>query len=105
MAQAAASADVCIVTSDNPRSENPDRIIEQICAGFAGTQANVHVEVDRETAIAWAIRAATPGDAILVCGKGHERFQIVGDEKIPFDDVAACRQHLIHYRLPRRAAS
>ncbi len=104
MGAAAATADVCVVTSDNPRSEDPDRIIEQIVAGIPA-HARKHVEPDRETAIAWAIRHAKPGDTVLVCGKGHERVQIVGSERIPFDDAAACRQHLFHYRLPRRAAS
>jgi UDP-N-acetylmuramoyl-L-alanyl-D-glutamate--2,6-diaminopimelate ligase len=104
MAQAAATADLCIVTSDNPRSESPEAIIEQIVAGLPA-QAKRHIEVDRETAIAWAIRHAKQGDTILVCGKGHERVQIIGDERIPFDDAAACRQHLFHYRSPRRAAS
>jgi UDP-N-acetylmuramoyl-L-alanyl-D-glutamate--2,6-diaminopimelate ligase len=105
MARAASSADLCVVTSDNPRSEPPDAIIRQICDGFPNNSTTVHVESDRETAIAWAIRHARTGDTVLVCGKGHERYQIVGNEKIPFDDVAACRQHLIHYRVPRRAAS
>jgi UDP-N-acetylmuramoyl-L-alanyl-D-glutamate--2,6-diaminopimelate ligase len=105
MAKAAAAADVCVVTSDNPRTESPEAIIEQVTAGFRDTRAEVHTEVDRETAIAWAIRSAMPGDTVLVCGKGHERYQVIGNEKIPFDDAAACRQHLFHYRLPRRAAS
>jgi UDP-N-acetylmuramoyl-L-alanyl-D-glutamate--2,6-diaminopimelate ligase len=104
MGQAAATADVCVVTSDNPRSEDPEAIIAQIVAGMP-SQAKKHVEVDRETAIAWAIRHAKPGDTILVCGKGHEKVQVVGTERVPFDDAAACRQHLFHYRTPRRAAS
>ena len=104
MGEAASGADLCVVTSDNPRSEDPDAIITQIAAGIpAGTKK--HLEVDRETAIAWAIRHAKPGDTVLVCGKGHEKVQVVGSERIPFDDAAACRQHLFHYRIPRRAAS
>ncbi|HVJ86679.1 MAG TPA: UDP-N-acetylmuramoyl-L-alanyl-D-glutamate--2,6-diaminopimelate ligase [Caulifigura sp.] len=104
MGEAASAADLCVVTSDNPRSEDPDAIITQIAAGIpAGTKK--HLEVDRETAIAWAIRHAKPGDTVLVCGKGHEKVQVVGSERIPFDDAAACRQHLFHYRIPRRAAS
>ncbi|MBX3443548.1 MAG: UDP-N-acetylmuramoyl-L-alanyl-D-glutamate--2,6-diaminopimelate ligase [Planctomyces sp.] len=105
MARAAAASDLCVVTTDNPRHESPEAIIEQVCAGFDGTMTGVHVEADRETAIAWAIRSAQPGDTLLICGKGHERVQVVGDERIPFDDVAACSQHLFHYRVPRRAAS
>jgi UDP-N-acetylmuramoyl-L-alanyl-D-glutamate--2,6-diaminopimelate ligase len=105
MARAAAAADQCVITSDNPRSEDPDSIIEQIRVGFVDRSTPCHVEPDRETAIAWAIRNARPGDTLLVCGKGHERHQVVGDERIPFDDAAACRQHLFHYRIPRRAAS
>lgn len=104
MGQAAATADVCVITTDNPRSEDPELIISQIAAGVPA-HAKKHIEVDRETAIAWAIRHAKPGDTVLVCGKGHERVQVIGDERIPFDDAAACRQHLFHYRIPKRAAS
>jgi UDP-N-acetylmuramoyl-L-alanyl-D-glutamate--2,6-diaminopimelate ligase len=104
MGQAAATADLCVITTDNPRSEDPEKIIAQIAAGLP-PQAKKHIEVDRETAIAWAIRHAKAGDTVLVCGKGHERVQVVGNERVPFDDAAACRQHLFHYRSPRRAAS
>ncbi len=104
MGQAAATADVCVITTDNPRSEDPEQIIAQIAAGVP-EHTKRHLEVDRETAIAWAIRHARPGDTVLVCGKGHERVQIVGQDRLPFDDAAACRQHLFHYRVPKRAAS
>ncbi|OAI57427.1 hypothetical protein AYO47_08075 [Planctomyces sp. SCGC AG-212-M04] len=104
MGQAAATADLCVITTDNPRSEDPEKIIAQIAAGLP-PQAKKHIEVDRETAIAWAIRHAKSGDTVLVCGKGHERVQVIGNERVPFDDAAACRQHLFHYRTPKRAAS
>jgi UDP-N-acetylmuramoyl-L-alanyl-D-glutamate--2,6-diaminopimelate ligase len=104
MGQAAATADLCVITTDNPRSEDPEKIIAQIADGLP-PQAKKHIEVDRETAIAWAIRHAKSGDTVLVCGKGHERAQVIGNERLPFDDAAACRQHLFHYRTPKRAAS
>ena len=63
MGQAASTADICVVTSDNPRSEDPDRIIEQIVAGIPA-HTKTHIEVDRETAIAWAIRHAKPTDTL-----------------------------------------
>jgi len=104
MGQAASTSDLCVITTDNPRSEDPEQIIAQIAAGVPA-HAKKHTEVDRETAIAWAIRHAKPGDTVLVCGKGHERVQVIGTERVPFDDAAACRQHLFHYRIPKRAAS
>lgn len=94
MGRAAAAADVPVVTSDNPRSESPAAIIEEILAGMADAAAAAHVEPDRERAIAWALQAARPGDAVIVAGKGHERMQIVGGERIPFDDRTVCRKWL-----------
>lgn len=77
-------ADVVVLTSDNPRSEDPSAIIEAVRAGCEG--AVPHVEVDRSAAIAWAVGRAEPGDVILVAGKGHETTQVIGDEVLPFDD-------------------
>jgi UDP-N-acetylmuramoyl-L-alanyl-D-glutamate--2,6-diaminopimelate ligase len=78
------SADVAIVTSDNPRSEEPDAIITEIEAGMQGRR---HLRiVDRREAIAAALEQAAPGDAILLAGKGHEDYQIVGDRRLPFDE-------------------
>jgi UDP-N-acetylmuramoyl-L-alanyl-D-glutamate--2,6-diaminopimelate ligase len=81
-------ADLAIVTSDNPRSEDPEVIIGQVVAG-AG--ANHAVEPDRAVAIARAVREAGPRDVVLVAGKGHERTQEIAGVRHPFDDVAVAR--------------
>ncbi|MGZ4269471.1 MAG: UDP-N-acetylmuramoyl-L-alanyl-D-glutamate--2,6-diaminopimelate ligase [Solirubrobacteraceae bacterium] len=93
-AAAAAGADVAIVTSDNPRSEDPEAIIDEIAAGMAGG-ADVERIPDRRAAIERAVELAGPGDVVVVAGKGHEQGQeLAGGEKIPFDDVAASREAL-----------
>lgn len=85
-------ADRVIVTSDNPRSEPPERIVEEILAG-AGPAAEA--EVDRRAAIGAAVAGAAEGDVIVVAGKGHEQGQeLPGGEKIPFDDVTVVREAL-----------
>ncbi len=83
---AAELADLCIVTSDNPRTEDPQRIIDDILAGMKNSPTAVEVIPDREKAIAWAIDKARPGDVILLAGKGHEDYQIVGKEKRHMDE-------------------
>lgn len=93
MGTAAAAADVLVVTSDNPRSESPQAIIDEILCGVPGGP-ECHVEVQRDRAIAWALDRAEPGDCVLVAGKGHERIQIIGANTVPFDDRAVCRRHL-----------
>lgn len=81
---AALAADLTIVTSDNPRTENPDAIIDDIVAGMAGAP---HVRIaDRRAAIAAALDGAGPGDTVLLAGKGHETYQVIGTEKLPFDE-------------------
>lgn len=77
-------ADVVVITSDNPRSEDPSAIIDAVRAGCEGGAP--HVEIDRSRAIAWAIGQAKPGDVVLVAGKGHETTQVIGDDVAPFDD-------------------
>jgi len=86
-AQASALADKIFVTSDNPRTEEPKEIIRQIMVGIS-RQARRHTQViaDRREAIQAALGTAGPGDVVLVAGKGHERYQIVGEERRPFDD-------------------
>jgi UDP-N-acetylmuramoyl-L-alanyl-D-glutamate--2,6-diaminopimelate ligase len=84
-------ADVVIVTSDNPRSEDPLAIIEQIVAGAAG---DVDVEPDRAVAIARAVELAQDGDVVLIAGKGAEQGQQFADRTIPFDDRVAARDAL-----------
>lgn len=86
-------ADLCVVTSDNPRYEPPEAIIEEILQGIT-RRDSVLVEQDRRKAIALAIQSAQPGDMVVIAGKGHETVQIVGDERIPFDDRAVAREIL-----------
>ncbi|MGL4721853.1 MAG: UDP-N-acetylmuramoyl-L-alanyl-D-glutamate--2,6-diaminopimelate ligase [Desulfovibrionaceae bacterium] len=80
-----AFSDIIIVTSDNPRNENPDIIIEDIMRGFQDTKS-VHIELDREKAITLALSLYEEGMAILIAGKGHEEYQIIGETKYPFSD-------------------
>jgi UDP-N-acetylmuramoyl-L-alanyl-D-glutamate--2,6-diaminopimelate ligase len=89
-------SDLAIVTSDNPRSEDPEAIIEQILAGIpADRRGAVEVEPDRRAAIALAIARAAPGDLIVVAGKGPEQGQeLAGGRKIPFDDREVTREEL-----------
>jgi UDP-N-acetylmuramoyl-L-alanyl-D-glutamate--2,6-diaminopimelate ligase len=84
-------ADVVIVTNDNPRSEDPQAIIDAIVAGAAG---HVEVEPDRATAIARAIEAAEEGDVVLIAGKGAEPGQEFADRTVPFDDRESAREAL-----------
>ena len=90
---AADLADFAIVTSDNPRSESPSAILDDIRAGIPSpARADVRFEPDRQRAIALAASLANaPGDAVLVAGKGHERGQIFADHTAPFDDHDAIR--------------
>ena len=85
-ALAAAGADRVIVTSDNPRLEDPAAIVEQVLAGCGGA-AHVRAEVDRRTAIEQAVSAALPADVVLIAGKGHEDYQDVGGRKLHFSDI------------------
>jgi UDP-N-acetylmuramoyl-L-alanyl-D-glutamate--2,6-diaminopimelate ligase len=95
-----------IVTSDNPRSERPEQIIEDIKRGIVlpadrvgpkgqGPKATPHLAiVDRKQAIERAIREARAGDLVLVAGKGHEKYQVIGERTLPFDDVEVARAAL-----------
>jgi UDP-N-acetylmuramoyl-L-alanyl-D-glutamate--2,6-diaminopimelate ligase len=93
-AAAAAHADMTIITSDNPRSEDPVGIILQVEDGARGSSASYEVEVDRQRAIGRAIRLAEPGDTVLIAGKGHEDYQIFADRTIHFDDREVAREEL-----------
>lgn len=90
---AAELADVAYVTSDNPRTENPQRILDDILAGIPEA-AHPIVIGDRAEAIREAILTAQPGDGVLIAGKGHEDYQILGTEKIHFDDREQAREAL-----------
>ncbi|MGP8259180.1 MAG: UDP-N-acetylmuramoyl-L-alanyl-D-glutamate--2,6-diaminopimelate ligase [Acidobacteriaceae bacterium] len=84
---AAQGSDLVILTSDNPRSEEPMAIIEEALAGVRETNTECIVEPNRTAAIGIAIRAARKGDIVLLAGKGHEKVQILRDRTVPFDDV------------------
>ena len=104
---AARLSDVVVITSDNPRSEDPKRIIEEIERGIpAGTQAStrapqVESVVDRAAAIERAVSTANKGDVVLIAGKGHEKYQQIGDRVLPFDDGEVARAALA--RRPHKA--
>ncbi len=87
-------ADTVILTSDNPRSEDPEEIIKAIRTGISRQAGGVRQIPDRREAIEEACRIARPGDAVLIAGKGHEREQIFADRIIPFDDREVARQAL-----------
>jgi UDP-N-acetylmuramoyl-L-alanyl-D-glutamate--2,6-diaminopimelate ligase len=94
-AAAAANADRVVITSDNPRHEDPQAIIDAALSGIdPGYGDAVRVEPDRRRAIELAIRDARPGDVIVVAGKGHETTQTIGDIATPFDDRAVARKVL-----------
>ncbi len=78
-------SDIVIVTSDNPRTENPNQIIDDIAKGF-DNKGRVYFEVDRRKAIALSDKLSNSGDIVLIAGKGHEDYQIIGKTKIHFDD-------------------
>jgi UDP-N-acetylmuramoyl-L-alanyl-D-glutamate--2,6-diaminopimelate ligase len=82
-------ADVVIVTSDNPRTEDPERILDDIAAGFR-RQEYERIE-DRRQAIARALAIAGSSDVVVLAGKGHEVYQVRGDERIPFDERIVVR--------------
>lgn len=83
---AAENSDFVMITSDNPRTENPYAIIKEILTGLDGTDTPFAVIEDRREAINFALSAAKKGDAVVLCGKGHEDYQIIGNEKLPFDE-------------------
>lgn len=90
---AADNADMVVVTSDNPRTEEPEEIIRDIVAGIKNKRTPTKVICDRREAIAWAIDNAAPGDVLLLAGKGHEDYQVIGHEKRHMDEreiVADC---------------
>jgi len=90
---AAELADVAVVTSDNPRTEDPERILQDVLEGIPPSVEPI-VICDRATAIRTAILQAQPGDGVLIAGKGHEDYQILGTEKIHFDDREQAREAL-----------
>ncbi len=100
-----ALGDVAYVTSDNPRNEDPHAIVEEIRAGFAGDRrCRVVVEVDRRRAIELALSDAGEGDTVLIAGKGHENYQIIGGQTLPFDDVGVARDWMTAVSVQREVA-
>jgi UDP-N-acetylmuramoyl-L-alanyl-D-glutamate--2,6-diaminopimelate ligase len=96
-------SDVIVITSDNPRSEDPGRIIEDVQRGLTadtrrGAEQRQLAIVDRRLAIGKAIEIARPGDLVLIAGKGHEKYQVIGERALPFDDVAVAREALAKRR-------
>ncbi len=87
-------SDRMIITTDNPRFEDPQRITDDILSGLQAVE-DIQVEHDRQRAIAYAIHHAQAGDVVLVAGKGHENYQQIGAEKLPFNDVEQVLRYLI----------
>ena len=88
-------ADMTLVTSDNPRSEDPAAIVAEIVAGIGADGAAVETIVDRRAAIARALSLAVAGDVVVIAGKGHEQGQeFAGGRKLPFDDAQVARAEL-----------
>ena len=104
-------SDVIVVTSDNPRTEDPVAIIDEVLRGIpgaggrggrSGAGPEVLTIVDRREAIGRAVDRARPGDLVIVAGKGHERTQLIGSRQLPFDDVAVSREALGRRRSRER---
>jgi UDP-N-acetylmuramoyl-L-alanyl-D-glutamate--2,6-diaminopimelate ligase len=95
-----------VITSDNPRTEEPRRIIEEVRLGAEPETRQSNAElvtiVDRREAIQQAVDRALTGDVVLIAGKGHETYQEIGDRKLPFDDVAVAREALEARRVKAR---
>jgi UDP-N-acetylmuramoyl-L-alanyl-D-glutamate--2,6-diaminopimelate ligase len=94
-------SDFVIVTSDNPRSEDPLAIINDAMVGVRRTDVRHTVEPDREKAIRKVIEEAAPGDIVLLAGKGHEPYQVLKDQTIAFDDREVARRILRSYGYKR----
>jgi UDP-N-acetylmuramoyl-L-alanyl-D-glutamate--2,6-diaminopimelate ligase len=96
-------SDLILITSDNPRSEDPQRIIDEIRRGITpdtvrDSSQRLLTNVDRRAAISKAVELARPGDLVLIAGKGHENYQVIGNQTLPFDDVAVAREALARRR-------
>jgi UDP-N-acetylmuramoyl-L-alanyl-D-glutamate--2,6-diaminopimelate ligase len=92
-----ARADYVVLTNDNPRTEDPQAILDELCAGLARPHEAL-VVADRAEAIALALSRAQPGDSVLIAGKGHETCQVLGQQRIPFDDREVARQWLYEFQ-------
>ena len=102
-------SDLIVITSDNPRSEDPNRILEEVQRGITPDTRKDSAQrlltiVDRRAAITTAIELAKAGDVVLIAGKGHEKYQVIGDRTLPFDDVAVAREALLRRRTKSSVA-
>ena len=90
------SSDRVIITSDNPRSEEPRAIANDILTGLAETtdEERIVVELDRTKAIHLALQSAAEHDVVMILGKGHEPYQIIGDKRLPYSDYAVAKAKL-----------
>lgn len=98
-------ADVMVLTSDNPRSEDPAQIVEAIAAGIEDCRpggSRLRIELDRASAISMAVLDADAGDVVVIAGKGHETVQLIGDRSVPFDDAEVAAHHLRRRRSLQR---
>jgi UDP-N-acetylmuramyl-tripeptide synthetase len=110
-------SDIVVVTSDNPRTENPAAIIDEILRGMPAPAdrvvqngaarktvrgPEVHTVIDRRAAIDQAIEVAQPGDVVIIAGKGHEKYQVIGERTLRFDDVEVAREALARRRARLR---
>jgi UDP-N-acetylmuramoyl-L-alanyl-D-glutamate--2,6-diaminopimelate ligase len=95
-------ADHGILTNDNPRSERPEDIAEAVLPGLSVGPAKYRVLLDRRSAIREAVLSAPPGAVVLLAGKGHEPYQIIGSETLPFDDRIEARAALAERRQERQ---
>ena len=86
-------SDLTVITSDNPRTENPATILAEVQLGVADGRTSVSI-VDRGEAVAHAVAKARPGDVVVIAGKGHENYQIIGRTKFPMDDRDLARRAL-----------
>ncbi len=101
---AAELADRVVVTSDNPRSEEPSAIAEEVAAGARSAGREALVVLDRREAIVRALEAAAPGDVVVLAGKGHETYQVTAGRKEPFDDRLVAREALAELERARGEA-
>jgi UDP-N-acetylmuramoyl-L-alanyl-D-glutamate--2,6-diaminopimelate ligase len=99
-------SDVIVITSDNPRREDPARIIDEVQRGITPDTRRPGSQLlsipDRGAAVLKAIQMASPGDLVLLAGKGHEKYQVIGDASLPFDDAAVAREVLAKRRTKSR---
>jgi UDP-N-acetylmuramyl-tripeptide synthetase len=104
---AARLSDIVVITSDNPRSEDPNRIIDEVKRGADAevrqSGAEVLIRPDRRDAIVQAVGMAATGDVVLIAGKGHEKYQEIGGQTFSFDDVEVAREALASRRVKSRA--